>query len=120
MNPNYNNMHNAGAAPAPTNPFEQVLDNEAYSILTKCDPKLAVAVLSIAVKKFSKDPEFIHFLKEEFKSEFENIDITQSNPMTSPADSSVTSGTNSTQNIVQPQAQPAPSTSQASPVTVAW
>ena len=54
------------------NPFQHVLDDEAYSLLTKCDPKLGVAVLSLAVKKFSESKEFLYFLKPENRLEFED------------------------------------------------
>jgi len=54
------------------NPFQHVLDDEAYNLLTKCDPKLGVAVLSLAVKKFSESKEFLYFLKPENRTEFED------------------------------------------------
>ena len=54
------------------NPFQHVLDDEAYSLLTKCDHKLGIAVLSLAVKKFSESKEFLYFLKPENRTEFED------------------------------------------------
>ena len=55
------------------NPFEQILDEEAYELLTKCDRKLGVAVLSLALKKFSENKEFLYFLKPENRDKFDGL-----------------------------------------------
>ena len=122
---NYNELHNAGVNVAPTapttpvNPFIQVLDNEAYNILTKCDPKLAVAVLSIAVKKFSKDSEFIHYLKEDFKNIVEeNIDMNNQNPSTQNTQQTQNNQQTRQTQLMQPtQNNPIP---QSSAISVNW
>ena len=125
MSQNYNNMQPAGVTP---NPFDQVLDTEAYNMLTKCDSKLAVAILSIAVKKFSKDPEFIHYLKEEFKKDFKDkvSEDLQNNQETIPSsNSSIPSGSiprNTTQTPTSAPVQNIPQNTnqQSSAVSVNW
>ena len=97
-----------------TNPFQQVLDNEAFEILTKCDPKLATAILSIALKKFSETKEFIYFVKPEFKNEFnenkENFEEISGN------NQDISMNTPEPVQNTAPQAQP----SGPSAISVAW
>jgi len=101
-----------------TNPFQQVLDNEAFEILTKCDPKLATAILSIALKKFSETKEFIYFVKPEFKNEFEGIKDERFNVSGNEQDISM-NPTPDIQNTAQPQSQQTQS-SGPSAVSVSW
>jgi len=99
----------------PTNPFQQVLDDEAYNLLTKCDRKLGVAVLSLALKKFSESKEFLYFLKPENRAEFEKEIVENTDEQVSGNQEEISMIPESNQPNQNTETQSA-----ASAITVAW
>ena len=105
------------------NPFQQVLDDEAYQLLTKCDPKLGVAVLSLALKKFSEKKEFLYFLKPEYRNEFENKVIQEEAEEVNGKEQDISMNTNNqlnNQSNNQSTTTNQPQESPTSAIAVAW
>jgi hypothetical protein len=59
-----------------------IADDKVLELIQITHPQLASAMINIAIKKFSEDPDFLrYFVKDEFKESFENYILKEKNIM---------------------------------------